>query len=148
MKTHLFLFWLFCITWDLFCVACIRQPYFAIGSVYYLHNNLFCMYPTSSPHCVSNVQVRSEKSFHAGQSLRHGCVQMAPRADSTGWDQTMASPSLTTSCLRFSPFSSVSPWRAGLTYSTMYVTLTAVLNRFTHLLTSLFSTSVDISHTE
>lgn len=87
------------------------------------------------------VQVRSEKSFHVGKSLRHGCVQRAPCVDRTGWDQTMASPSLTTSCLLSSPSSSVSPWRAGLTCSTMYVLLHNVQNPFTHSVTLLSSSA-------
>lgn len=78
------------------------------------------LFRNTSP-AFTHVQGRSEKSSHAGPSPRRGCVRRARCVDSTGWDPTTASHSLTTSCLPSSPSSSVSPWRAGLTCSTTYV---------------------------
>lgn len=86
-----------------------------------LLTNIFALCFVSKHLATFHFQVRCGKRFHVGRSLRHGCVQMAPCVDRTGWDQTMASPSSTTSCLLFSLSSSVSPWRAGLNCSTGYV---------------------------
>lgn len=68
-------------------------------------------------------QVRRQQTGLVAWNHQPGPVPMEQSAESTGLDPTMASLTLTTSCLRCSLCSSALPWRAGSKFSTTWVHL-------------------------
>lgn len=70
---------------------------------------------------LSQMTFRVSLRLHVGQRNPPAPAPMGPNASPTGKGPTTGSLSSTTSCLQCWLFSSASPWKGGLTSSTMWV---------------------------